>query len=236
MHTELENPQAVQFNLQNRIRSFLLEYKGMQQTVEALTVEMHGDTTYCFPYPAIDWDTVRIDGVSGSFRKVMSRENNWHPCIEFMKPQNGIISISSHQRYLNLILARIEDVPEDISSYFESLPGAIIVPIAVPIIYMEHSNVNKHGRLLEFTGSGAVAVYGPPDDQGMKTTEYLGDEIGWANIENESRMKDHGIQRIEMSNISTNRFDSMCEFSIEFSYEISVNTREERYWQTDYQI
>jgi hypothetical protein len=234
MFTTTNTEAEFQMNLQNRIRSFLLEFEGIKTREKGFTLEMNGESEYCFPFPAIDWDTLTITGHSELYYRKLSKENNWRSCIEFRRPQTASLSVKDYQRYYSLILASVDDVPPNMAEYFESLPEHLIIPVVVPLIDLDHSVMVEEGQLLKFSGSGVIAAYGPPSDMGYLSTENNAGTIKKAVLENRDRMARHGIRSLDLGDISANMFPGMCEVSIDFTYAIDINMQEDQYWQPIY--
>ncbi len=234
MITTATTEQELQLNLQNRIRCFLLEFDGIKTAVKGFTLDMHGDSEYCFEYPAMDWDSLMISGHSEMYYRKLSKENNWRSCIEFRRPQEGSLSIKDHKRFFTLILASVDDVPPDLADYFACQPEGMIVPLAVPIVDLTHTEMLENGEILEFSGRGVIAVYGPADDLGYLSAENNATTIKKAVLENPGRMNSHGIVSLDLGDIDAKMFPGMCEVSIGFTFSINLNMQEDHYWKPIY--
>lgn len=221
-------------NLGNRLRDFILEHPQMVKTVPGFLEDLDGKRQYELPYPAVNWDSLLLQGHKGLYFRKLTRGNNWRSILEFRETQEGQVRFSEYRRYKCMLLADSDDVPPDTREYFEVQQSLPTVPLGVVLIDTQRADLRISGEIRRYSGTAHIAMYGPAGEQGLKLAYDTAQEMAAILEANQDRRKYYGIRSIEISGEEQHAFPRLSESSIDFRYDIDLNMQEDHYWQTIY--
>lgn len=229
-----ETEAEVMLNFANRIRSFLLDNPEMRIQEPKRTVELHGGRSFPFPMPGVDFDSIIFHGHQGLYHREISRESNWISQIIFNKEQTGSFELKPFRRYAGFIVSSVEHAPDNMEAYFSSQESEPLVPLVIPILQEEHSNLREDGEIINGTVKGSLAVYAPPGDEGERLAEKVYRIMMNSAQQNESRFASHGIRSLEIDTPRTMSFPEMAEASGELRAGVDCNIQDDSYWTVIY--
>lgn len=221
-------------NLGSRVREYILEHRGMQHRAPGFRIDLTGKTEVLLPHPAVHWESIELSLQHGLCARKLSKESNWQALLEFRRPQEGIVDISDYTRYSCLLLADIDDAPEDITGFFAGQTEEPLTPLGVIIIDMDRLRSSQRHDREVYSGTGSISVYGPAGDEGRKIGLKAAEHIIEAIDENYARRSTYGIETIEISRTDSTTFPMMTEASIEMRFTIVVDLQEDHFWKTMY--
>lgn len=221
--------EELQGNVRNRIREYFQAYPVILREEEGIELISQDGLEFPLPFPNIFTKSISLSVHDGDYFLKENLDGNRKSAFVFKHPQDHRLKLGPFHRRSVLVLANEEEAPKDFNKYF-SYYDAVKVPILIPIINMDHADVEAAGMMVRVSAPGSIALYCAREPEWIDSARKVMSEIQGYVEQSSSVALTHGIESFNLDKAEERSFPDFMEISAPFTTRVLVNTQNDHYW------